>query len=104
MAMNYWMVPLVIVIALGFTAIGFAPLLFGLIANSIKRKKLRLNGQRATVEILGIRDTRVTVNLNPQVELTVRMPDGSVGTFKMFVSRVNFPRPGESIEVLYDPS
>jgi len=104
MSMNYWMAPLVIVIALGVTSIGFAPLLFGMMVNSIKRKKLRLHGQRATVEILGIRDTRVTVNLNPQVELTVRMPDGSIGKFKMFVSRVNFPRPGEKINVLYDPS
>jgi hypothetical protein len=44
------------------------------------------------------------VNLNPQVELSVRMPDGSIARFKMFVSRVKFPRPGESIEVLYDPA
>jgi hypothetical protein len=102
--MNYWMVPLVILVAVGFTALGFAPLLAGMVVNSIKKKKLRLHGQRATVEILGIRDTRVTVNLNPQVELSVRMPDGSVGKFKMFVSRVNFPRPGETIEVLYDPT
>jgi hypothetical protein len=102
--MSYSMIPLVILIAFAFTALGFGPLLLGLFANSIKRRKLQQHGVRASVEILNIRDTRITVNLNPQVELSVRMPDGSIARFKMFVSRVKFPRPGEKIEVLYDPS
>ncbi len=98
------MLPVVILASLGIPAMVFAPLILGLITNSARKKRLRLQGIRATVEIVGIRDTRVTVNLNPQVELSVRMPDGSIGKFKMFVSRVNFPRPGEKITVLYDPS
>ncbi len=102
--MSDWILPAVIVASLGLMALGFAPLIGSLISNASRRKHLRLHGQKATVEILGIRDTRVTVNLNPQVELSVRMPDGSIGTFRMFVSRVNFPRPGEKIDVLYDPS
>lgn len=88
----------------GLTALGFAPLIRSLITNSTRRKRLRLHGHKATVENLGIRDTRVTANLSPQVEFSVRMPAGSMGTFRMFVSRVNFPRPGEKIDVLYEPS
>lgn len=102
--MNDWMIPAVILASLVITAMAFAPLITGLILNSVRKKRLRLHGRRVAVEILGIRDTRVTVNLKPRVELSVRMPDGSVGRFKMFVSRVNFPRPGEKIEVIYDPA
>jgi hypothetical protein len=102
--MSDWMLPAVILASLGIPALVFAPLILGLITNSARKKRLRLHGQLTRVEILCIRDTRVTVNLNPQVELSVRMPYGSIGKFKMFVSRVNFPRPGETIEVLYDPS
>jgi hypothetical protein len=102
--MKDWMMPVVIIASLGITVVAFAPLISGLILNSARKKRLRLHGRRATVEILGIRDTWVTVNLSPQVELSVRMPDGRVSKFKMFVSRVNFPRPGEMIDVLYDPA
>jgi hypothetical protein len=102
--MNDWTGLLLILIVVGVLAGSFGPLILGLIANSLRKRQLRLRGQRATVEILDIRDTRVTVNLNPRVEISVRMPDGSIGKFRTFVSRVKFPRPGEKIEVLYDPA
>jgi len=102
--MNDWTGPLLILIVLGVLGLGFGPMVVSRLAGAARRKQLQLRGVRATVEILDIRDTRVTVNLNPQVELSVRMPDGSTGKFKMFVSRVKFPRPGEKIEVLYDPT
>lgn len=96
------MLPLVILASLGIPLLAFSPLILSLIKNSVRRKRLQRSGQQASVEILSIRDTRVTVNLNPQVELAVRMPDGSIGKFKMIVSRVNIPRPGDKIDVLYD--
>jgi len=102
--MNDWTGPLVILIVLCVLGLGFGPIVVHLLANTAKRKQLQLHGVAATVEILDIRDTRVTVNLNPQVELSVRMPDGTIGKFKMFVSRVNFPRPREKIVILYDPA
>jgi len=102
--MNDCIPSLVVLIVTGVLTLSLGPLALSLISNSVRRKQLQLHGERATVEILDMRDTRVTVNLNPRVEISVRMPDGTIGKFKMFVSRVRFPRPGEKINILYDPA
>ena len=102
--MNDWIPSLVVLIVAGVLTLSLGPLALSFISNSVRRRQLQLHGARATVEILDMRDTRVTVNLNPRVEISVRMPDGTIGKFKMFVSRVRFPRPGEKINILYDPA
>ncbi len=95
----------------GFMALiflfAFAPLIgmgFHGLSNLGLKGRLRKNGQKTTATILEVRDTGVTVNLAPLIRLTVETPQKIRGSFNVFVSRVGFPRVGEQIEVVYDPS
>jgi len=90
--------PVVIVIAL------LRPFVVRDMKNSQKEKRLQQVGRRTSAKILNVQDTGMTVNLSPYVNITVQMPNGNSATFQMFVSRVQIPRPGDVIEVLYDPS
>ena len=83
---------------------GFAgPLLFSSAQQSSLRKRLEKEGVRATANIIRIEDTRVTVNKNPRVRITVDIL-GQEASFDLTVSRIDIPRPGDQIEILYDPN
>ncbi len=90
--------PVVIIVA----ALG--PLAVSAINNHLKKKRLQQVGIKGSAKILKVEDTGVTVNMDPYVKITVLMPNGNNATFKMLISRVEIPRPGDVIEVLYDPS
>jgi len=76
--------------------------IIGAIQNAIIKSRLRKVGQKTTGTYTSIKDTGVTVNLSPMVHVKVKTKQGE-GEFDMFVSRVGFPRVGESIEVVYNP-
>lgn len=91
------------VFIVGIMLLSFSSGIKGAIQNAKNRKRLKERGVRARAKVLGIRDTGITVNDNPYVEITVETTRGSQATFKMMVSRIRVPRPGDTIEVLYDP-
>lgn len=66
------------------------------------RKRLLVEGVSTTAEIIRIADTRITVNKNPKVKITVAILDREA-SFELLVSRVNIPRIGDWIAVIYDP-
>ncbi|MFP3900723.1 MAG: SHOCT domain-containing protein [Acidimicrobiia bacterium] len=64
-------------------------------------------GTRVDGVVARVRDTGTTVNDDPRIELTVRVP-GPHGeplelTRKLLVARVGIPRPNDPVEVAYDP-
>jgi hypothetical protein len=65
-------------------------------------KRLKKEGVWASVPIIYIVDTRLTVNNNPRVAISVRILN-KVATFELTVSRVQIPRVGDLIEIFYDP-
>ncbi|MFM6954681.1 MAG: hypothetical protein ACKOWL_06815 [Sphingobacteriaceae bacterium] len=65
-------------------------------------KRLKKEGVVATVPIIHIFDTRVTVNKNPRIAISVRILDREA-EFEVTVSRLSIPQVGDLIEVLYDP-
>ncbi len=66
------------------------------------RERLLKEGIQTTAEIIRIDDTGITFNKNPRIKITVAVLDKEA-SFELTVSRVNVPRVGESIAVLYDP-
>lgn len=84
--------------------LAFIPLIFGSLKNSRNKKRLMQIGQRAQARILGIRDTGITMNLQPYVEIELELPGGNKTSIKTFISRVNLPRIGDTVEILYDPA
>lgn len=100
---NYMQIGMPILFIVIFGA-AFGPFVVKGIKNSRVKKRLQQVGQKTTVKILDVRDTGVTINMNPYVKVTVQMPNGNSATFDMLVSRVQIPRAGDGIDVLYDPS
>ena len=84
-------------------ALAFGPFILKAIENSKKKKRLLQIDQREKTTILNVQDTGLTVNNNPYVQVTVQLK-GTQVVFQMLTSRVYIPRPGDQIEVLYDPS
>lgn len=73
-----------------------------------KKRNILENGTQAQAIVLGVRDTGVTINENPRVELTLQVqPEGQPpfeAKKKVTVSRVSIPRPGDGYWVRFDPS
>ncbi len=65
--------------------------------------RLRKIGQKTDATVVSIEDTGVTVNLAPMVVMTVELPNHVKGSFNTFVSRVGFPRPGDKVDVVFNP-
>lgn len=84
--------------------LSFGPLAISAIKNSRKKKRLRQIGVKGTAKILSVQDTGVTINMAPYVKITVQTSMGTQAEFNMLVSRVGIPRPGDEIEILYDPA
>lgn len=82
----------------------FSPLLKGSRENAKKKKLLKERGQRKTTKVISVEDTGITVNNNPYVKITVETTSGTQATFQQMVPRIKIPRPGDTIEILYDPS
>lgn len=101
-----WILPLVIGGVVIFTMlIVFVPLLKGMAGDAKQTERLRQNGVKKMAQILKVEDTGVTMNnINFYVKITVETTKGTQASFKHFVSRVNIPRPGDMIEIMYDPS
>jgi ABC-type dipeptide/oligopeptide/nickel transport system permease component len=76
----------------------------GLLGKSKIKKRLMQTGQRTTAKILNVQDTGMTVNMNPYVNITVETTSGNQATFKMMVPRIQIPRPGDTMEILFDPA
>ncbi len=80
-------------------------------ANNLTRPDAALiaNGEKATATILAIQDSHITVqNTQFAVNLTLEVHSQSRGVFtaqvQTLVSRVQIPRPGDKVNVLFDPS
>lgn len=65
--------------------------------------RLRQSGASILAEIIRVEDTGLTINRNPRVKLTVKLMDQEA-SFELTVSRVQIPRPGDFINVVYDPA
>lgn len=77
--------------------------------NPMKLTELLVMGERAQATIVAVRDTGMTVNDDPRVELTLRfVPEGETTPverkLKMLVSRIAVPQRGTTVEIAYDPN
>jgi len=73
-----------------------------------KKRNILENGIQAHAVVIGVRDTGVTINENPRVELTLQVqPEGDApfeAKKKVTVSRVSIPRAGDGHWVRFDPA
>jgi hypothetical protein len=73
-----------------------------------KKRNILENGAQAQAIVIGVRDTGVTINENPRVELTLQVQPEGAAPFeakkKVTVSRVSIPRAGDGYWVRYDPA
>ena len=83
----------------------------GLFGKSKKEKAadLMATGSKGVGTVVSVRDTGMTINDNPRIEMVFRVEplDGSAAldlTKKTTVSRVEIPRQGDRYPVWYDPS
>jgi hypothetical protein len=73
-----------------------------------KAQELMTSGSKGVGTVVSVRDTGMTINDNPRVEMVFRVEplDGSPAmdlTKKTTVSRVEIPRQGDRYPVWYDP-
>src|SRR3954466_9485107 len=79
-------------------------------AQNATSRRLRAPGRQGTATVTAIRDTGLTVNENPQVELDLQVQvDGAAPyavTHRQVVSRVAIPafQPGATVPVRVDPA
>lgn len=103
-------IPLFIILAV---VLNIAPFIILFVSDSISRKKRHAEneaflktGIRANALVLDIVDTGITINDDPVVRMTVEVNPGISGSFnktiESAVSRVNIPRKGDTIKVIYD--
>ena len=91
------------------TAMG-ASVLGDMQAQNATSQRLMATGRQGTATVTGIRDTGLTVNENPQVELDLQVSvDGGAPyavTHRQVVSRVAIPafQPGATVPVRVDPA
>jgi len=82
----------------------FIPILIAIFKGDQKRKRLMAIGAKTTAKIISVQDTGITVNNSPYAKFIVEVKPGIQAQFSLTVSRLSIPRPGDSIEVYYDPS
>ncbi len=65
-------------------------------------------GLEATAEVLSVADTGATINMNPVVEMKLKVTSSVGTTFettaKSMVSRIAVPRTGDKIKIKYNPA
>jgi hypothetical protein len=92
-----------------WVGVGIILVLVGLASVRRRRqvKRLQVTGKRADATITAIRDTGVTVNQQPRVELTLQVQPDDAPAFelkaKRLVSRVSLPQVGSTVSIKYDP-
>ena len=98
-----------------FLLFGLAPLVVGAIlrplaaARQAKAMQLIATGRQGVGTITEVRDTGITINNNPRVEIVMRIDPAEGGpplirTKTATVSRVAVPKAGERFPVWYDPA
>jgi hypothetical protein len=101
--------PALVVMAVIWIVLGLFFLAFGFRSarKDTEDAKLLRTGMRADAIVTAVRDTGVTVNQSPRVELTLQvLPDGAPAfelKAKRVVSRVSVPRVDETYAIRYDP-
>jgi hypothetical protein len=70
---------------------------------------LAMSGLEASAEVLGIEDTGALINMNPVVNLTLKVspPMGMPGfetKGQTMVSKIAIPRKGDTIKIKYNPA
>jgi hypothetical protein len=69
---------------------------------------LAQNGADATASVISVQDTGATVNMNPVVQLQLKMTTAAGVPFDLttqtMVSRIAVPRPGDTIKIKYNPA
>ncbi|PKN35665.1 MAG: hypothetical protein CVU61_02250 [Deltaproteobacteria bacterium HGW-Deltaproteobacteria-19] len=72
-----------------------------------EQERRLINGTVAKAEVLAIEDTGLTMNNDPMVALTLHVKPEYGSSFQVkantLVSRVSIPRPGDVINVRFDP-
>lgn len=75
--------------------------------DALAQSQLANAGARAPAVLADVRDTGMTINEDPRVEMTLRVEPPDEEPFevrrKVTVSRVEIPRRGERVEVAYGP-
>lgn len=84
--------------------LAFRPLIASKMATGKMRKQLQMTGVKGTARILSVQDTGITVNNSPFAKITIEVKPGVTAEFSTTVGRLNIPRAGDTIEVVYDPS
>ena len=95
---------IIIVITVLIIIAAFLPMIKMFSTNFNSKKLLMERGQKKTVKILSVQDTGMSINNNPYITVTVETSPGVQATFQMKASRINVPRPGDIMEILYDPA
>jgi len=95
---------LITVFVVVIMSLAFIPLIIGGINNSKKKARLKLVGVKATVKVISVQDTGITVNNSPYVKVIVEIHPGINAEFTSMASRISIPRAGDMIEVVYDPA
>lgn len=80
------------------------PLIVSSIRHRLRKGMLLKHGKKISAPIVSVRDTGMTVNNDPYVEVTVVIRPGIKTELMFRASRVSIPRPGDVIDVLYDPA
>ena len=93
-----------------FVPLGVGAILFGVTHRRRARDEalVRRTGIHARAAVTAVEDTNVTINGNPRVRLHLRFPaqGGEVVDVErtMIISRIAVPRPGDTVDLWYDPA
>lgn len=92
---------------IGFTlfilVISFGPMVNNLMKTVKTAKLLAKRGQKTRAKILNIQDTGISVNNAYYIKITVETTPGVKAEIQGLYSRINIPRVGDMIDILFDP-
>jgi len=94
--------------------VNIAPFVILTLVDRKRKKKMRKeidefvkHGTQATARVTEVKDTGITLNNDPVVQITLMVNPDMAGAFnhttEVPVSRVKIPRAGDMVRVLYDP-
>ncbi|MCC6643160.1 hypothetical protein IT411_00240 [Candidatus Peregrinibacteria bacterium] len=84
--------------------LAFRPLIANAMNSGKIKNHLKMVGVKGTARVLSVQDTGITVNNSPFAKITMEIKPGVTAEFSTTIGRLNIPRPGDMIEVVYDPS
>jgi len=108
-AVSSWIDKYLILVVFGFFALvfglAFSPLWLGYFEKRKKMARLKIVGVKGTGRILSVQDTGITVNNSPYVKIALEVEQTHTrAEFTTMVGRVSFPRVGDTLDIVYDPS